>query len=306
MDSASYSERKQIAANALPPLQEAVPPSARRKIALAFANFFRNNQTYWNVGQGEDAVEKALKKLSVSHGEDFGAYPTTDQLLDYMQRPELLDEQFLDCVEYAMEAAAGLALFDREVSWKATHEVWGSLRRDVNRIFTMSGAGYELTDISTIVPKSSDALHSQVIEPALLLTRRPGFASTNECYMKAIDCLRKGDTKEACTNARRALESALKTIAKQQGDWKGKGGAALSDKAQLKELIQAALASRLLPSSWEATFNGFRPFLESTVPSVTNPPSHGSAEPLVVPKEIAEFAIASVAAVLVLLIERST
>jgi hypothetical protein len=147
----------------------------------------------------------------------------------------------------------------------------------VNRFLREANVRYQFERYRW-VDVSSGYVHEQVIRPALDVLDRDGFAGALEEFKSALDHARAGRTKEAATDATKALESTIKCICKEKG-W------AYPDHATAQPLFQVMVAHDLLDDWMENGFMG--------VVTIRNrATAHGQGtEPRPLPRHVAELAI---------------
>jgi hypothetical protein len=128
--------------------------------------------------------------------------------------------------------------------------------------------------------------HAEIIKPALLLLSDKRFAGANDEFLKAHEYYRKGETKEALTNAAKCLESTLKIICAIK-KWP------VDPNATAKALIEKVFAEGLIPLYLQSQFASLRSLLESGAPTIRNKESaHGQgAEVKTVPPHLAQLGI---------------
>lgn len=168
--------------------------------------------------------------------------------------------------------------------------------RELNQRFEENGLGYRYEG-GQIVLIASEYLHAEAAVPALRLVRDSRFAGPDEEFLRAHEHLRAGRNKEAIASANAAFESTMKAICEERG-W------SYDPKAAAKQLVAVLLANGLFPS-WSSDYlNGLeKVFL--TLPTVRNKTSgHGQgAEVVEVPRHFASYALHTLAANIVFLIE---
>lgn len=118
--------------------------------------------------------------------------------------------------------------------------------KGVNRFLREANVRYQFEGYRW-VDVSSGYVHEQVIRPALDALDRPGFAGALEEFKAALDRLREGKTKDAATEATKALESTVKCICVARG-WN------YPLNANAKQLFDVIAGNGLVPTWVE---NGF-------------------------------------------------
>ncbi len=159
----------------------------------------------------------------------------------------------------------------------------------VNRFLREAGVRYQFEGYRW-VDVSSGYVYDQVIRPALDALDRDGFAGALEEFKSALDHARAGRTKEAATEATKALESTIKCICNKRG-W------TYPDNATAKPLFGVMVAHGLLEAWMENGFMG--------VVTIRNKATaHGQGtEPRPLPRHVAELAINLAASHIIALME---
>lgn len=168
---------------------------------------------------------------------------------------------------------------------------------ELNRRFLQNGIGYQYVSME-IVRVDSQFLHSEVVKPALVLLRKPGFEGPEQEFRKAFEHYRRGNNKEAIAEALKALESTLRTICTVRR-W------IHDENATARKLLEAVFGNGLIPSHLESHFGALRTALESGLPTLRNKTSgHGQGpEPRDIPRYYAAYALHLAAADIVFLVE---
>ncbi len=116
---------------------------------------------------------------------------------------------------------------------------------------------------------NSRYIHAEAIKPAISLLNTAGFDGALEEFLDAHEHYRKGEMKEAMSNALKAFESTMKAICDKNG-WGYKEG----DTA--RTLVKIVLDNELVPRYMETHFAGLHSTLEAGLPTVRNKNSgHG-------------------------------
>jgi len=134
-------------------------------------------------------------------------------------------EEFLDFLE---------DIFRVEGFWRHQHRA-PELVAQLNDLLRVDGLPYSVTDLVTepvmvsafgdhemestrvreyprLIPRDSEPIQQEVIEPVLALLSRSEFAAADAEYLAALDDLRKGDYEDCLTKCCSAFESAMKII----------------------------------------------------------------------------------------------
>lgn len=167
---------------------------------------------------------------------------------------------------------------------------------EINARFREHGIGFEYD--GEIIRIDTELVHAEAVKPALALLREKRYAGAEQEFLSAYSHYRKGDNKEALTNALKALESTMKIICAKRG-WEF----AATDSA--KKLIQACMTNGLIPSFWQSHFTSLRSMLEASVPTARNKTSgHGQgAVTQTVPDHLASYVLQMTASTIVFLVK---
>ena len=211
---------------------------------------------------------------------------STDQALDLIEYAlRVLDQQIRHLDPYFYQVRTGVTLDPDAVI------------QEFNARCRENGVGYSY-EYGRIIPSSSPYIHSQVVDPALVLVNDEGFRGAQEEFLKAHGHLRRGDYPSAIVDAGKAFESAMKTVCARKR-W------AYEPTAAAKALVATLLKNGFFPSYMETHLTQLRCLLESGVPVVRNKEgAHGQGpEPVEVPRQVAEYAIHLTAANIVLMVK---
>ena len=139
---------------------------------------------------------------------------------------------------------------------------------ELNHRFKEHCVGYQFEG-GEIVRMDSQYVHSEVMKPAISLLNTAGFDGALEEFLDAHKHYRKGEMKEAISNALKAFESTMKAICDANG-WSYK------ERDTAKSLVKAVLDNGLVPRYMEKHIAGLRNTLEGGVPTLRNKNSgHG-------------------------------
>jgi hypothetical protein len=147
----------------------------------------------------------------------------------------------------------------------------------VNRFLREANVHYQFEAYRWVDVTSSYA-YKEVIRPALDALDRPGFAGALEEFKSALDHGRAGRTKEAATDATKALESTVKCICKERG-W------SYPDSAPAQRLFQVMVEHGILEDWMEGGFMGVAIIRNKAT-------AHGQGtHPRPLPRHLADLAI---------------
>jgi hypothetical protein len=166
---------------------------------------------------------------------------------------------------------------------------------ELNYRFTEHGVGYQY-EAGQIIRVDSQLIHDQVVKPALSLLSSKEYAGAQEEFLRAHEHYRKGRTKEALSEARKAFESTLKCICNKR-KW---GYDPAKDTAHT--LISIVLKENLVPQFWQSQLSGLRSLLEGVTTAPNKLAVHGQGMfPTEVPMHIAAYVLHATASAIVLL-----
>jgi hypothetical protein len=237
-----------------------------------------------------DVVERTLaRELGVHHlGASESSHPL-DKCNSHLRRAST--DEALDIIELSFQLA--LEQTEGRLSAPAIKEAVDEL----NHRFREHGLGYQFVG-EQLIRVDSAYVHTEVVEPALILLHTQGFAGAEEEFLRAHDHFRKGNNKEAVVEALKAFESTMKTICDAR-NWPYPGG------ATAKQLISIVLDNGLIPSYMQHYSSGLITVLEAGLPTTRNKTSgHGQGStPSPIPDYLAAYALHIAAANIVLLVE---
>jgi len=169
---------------------------------------------------------------------------------------------------------------------------------ELNCRFKEHGVGYQFEG-GEIVRVDSQCIHTEVVKPAVSLLNTAGVDGALEEFLDTHKHYRKGEMKEAMSDALNAFESVMKAICDENG-WSYK-----KDGDTAKALIKAVLDNGLIPPYIQTHFAGLRSTLEAGLPTVRNKNSgHGQGRsPKQVPGHLAGYALHLAATNIVFLVE---
>ena len=130
-------------------------------------------------------------------------------------------------------------------------------------------------------------MHASVVKPTLEFLNEQSFEGAEQEFLKAFEYRRKGDNKNAISEASKSFESTMKTIC----DRRGFIYDAKNDTA--KKLISILIDNNFLPAYLDSHLTGLRSTLESGLPTVRNRiGGHGQGTTIInVSDELTEYAL---------------
>jgi hypothetical protein len=144
---------------------------------------------------------------------------------------------------------------------------------EVNQALKRHDIGYSFVNMH-VVRVDSNFLHSEVVEPALRLLQRSGFAGAEAEFLSAHKHFRSGNVDEyedALVDALKAFESTMKEICTRK-EWSFD-----PTRDTASRLIDTVLSNGLVPDYLNSQFGALKSLLESGIPTVRNRSAgHGS------------------------------
>ena len=199
----------------------------------------------------------------------------------------LLDGEDVDAVLSLIELTFNLAeeMFV-PVNERRTIQALNDAIEELNHRFLEHKIGYQYQS-GQIISVESLYLHTEVVAPAIALLHDANFTGPLQEFMNAHGHYRKGEFKEAITDAGNAFESTMKAICDARR-WEY-----AATKANASILIAILFEKQLIPSEMQSHFNALRSTLESGVPTIRNRSGRGAhgqgSIPLDVPNYLASL-----------------
>lgn len=167
---------------------------------------------------------------------------------------------------------------------------------EINLRFREHGLGYEFSS-GQIIRIDSELVHAEAVKPALSLIADKAYAGAQEEFLNAYDHYRKGNHKEAVTEAAKAFESVMKTILSKRG-WTH------SPTDPAAKLIAALYDGGLLPPFWQNYTTGLRMMLEGIPTPRNKNAAHGQGSvPTEMPSHLAGYILHMTASTIVFLVK---
>lgn len=252
-------------------------------------NCFNNTRLdFWESTCSGFAREKGLKCiLSLDEKESNCAYA----LEDYIDTCD--DYDFLDLLDYLV----GYVFGSVEFTMSHTPEQVTDAIDELNARFKQHSLGYEFIN-GELIKKTNEIMHVNVVKPALGLLHDRVFEGAEQEYLKAYDCFKKCDNKNAILEATKSFESVMKTICK-------KNNYTYDEKDTARKLIRILEENSFFPSYLNSHISGIRTTLESGAPTLRNKMAgHGQGDSVVeVSDEYVEYALNLVATNIVFLVK---
>jgi hypothetical protein len=284
---------------------EVLPQEFRVQVVqIAFEALGNFNQAAKDCGMSHPSNDfwiSILKTMLREKGQFFlsqkaGPNPV-EQCMDYIMTAPTGDA--LDIIEVIFSNVDGVRSmhpFDRQHFGLSDPN---AAIAELNARFREHGIGYQFA-LGKIVRVDSQYLHVEAVKPALELLHGAGglFSGPLEEFLKAHEKYRKGEGKEAITDAGKAFESTMKAICTARK-------CPYDHKANASDLIKIIFENGLIPPWMQSQFTALRSLLESGPPTPRNKVgAHGQGPvPVNVPEHLVRYALNLAASNIVFLIE---
>ncbi|WP_440969656.1 STM4504/CBY_0614 family protein [Peribacillus frigoritolerans] len=243
-----------------------------------------------------DYIHKALCREYGLHSLSEDGYTSIDQCYNFLHEEESV-ERVLDIIELSFR------LIDTEIRgekifWaeKGITQPPDFAIEELNKRFQEHGIGYQYLN-GKIVRVDSDYIYREAVEPAVNLMFGEGFEGASEEFMNSHEHFKKGNDKEAVTEALKGFESTMKTIFIKKG-WE------LPPKQTASPLIAGLFAKELIPSNLQTQLNSLKTTLEGLATIRNQTTAHGQGEKSVkIPRHLVAYALHLCATNIVFLIE---
>ena len=171
---------------------------------------------------------------------------------------------------------------------------------DLNHRFLENSIGYQYQS-GRIISVESQYVHQEIVEPAIALLHDANFNGPLQEFMDAHGHYRKGEMKDAITDAGNAFESTMKAICDARG-WDYD-----ETRSVASALIGVLFDNQLIPREMQSHFTALRATLVSGVPTVRNSGGRGAhgqgIAPVDVPDYVARYCLNLTASNIVLMME---
>lgn len=211
------------------------------------------------------------------------------------------DPHFLDAIEYLVHwdgwrylGGRHEMVIDRlneflnvdDLPYFVTMPAWETWNEDKEGHITQ---WTRIREQAKVIPKESQAIHENAIEPALQLLRQPAFLNANSEFMAALEDFRHGKFGDCVTKCNSSYESVMKVICGQRGFGYAQGDTTA-------KLIRTIMQKTEMDTFWE------QPLM--TVGTLRNKlsTSHGAGEQQkIVPNHVAKFTLNMTASAIIFL-----
>ncbi|HZU70928.1 MAG TPA: hypothetical protein VFA09_26870 [Ktedonobacteraceae bacterium] len=252
-------------------------------------------------GRWETLFSRYTREMGIFHLENDPDANPYEQCLRYIQAAPT--EQTLDFIDCAFQ------FIDRDLRQDSEYIVHVPGRGyqvrlvdeaivELNQRFQEHHIGYQFQN-GELIKQTDQYLHEEVVLPALTLLTGPQFRGAQDEFLSAHRHYREQRYKEAVADALKAFESTMKSILDDRG-WHYE-----RERDTARNLLQILFDHQLIPAMLQSQFTQLRGLLESGLLPVRNRTSgHGQgAEPVALPKYIAEYALHVAAANIVFLVQ---
>jgi hypothetical protein len=252
--------------------------------------YSRDTNELWKVLHDRLCREYGIFLLS-----NRGETPA-DKCVYFVQEDKSID-RVLDIIELSFRLIDNVVRnYEREWRKMGITQNPDSAIEELNKRFQEHGIGYQYLN-GQIVRVDSDYIYREAVEPAVNLLFKEGFEGASEEFLKANEHFRKGNDKEAVTEALKSFESTMKTIFVKKG-WE------LPSKLTAAPLIVGLFAKELIPSNLQTQLNSLKTTLEGLATIRNQNTGHGQGEKSVkIPRHLVAYALHLCATNIVFLIE---
>lgn len=220
-----------------------------------------------------------------------------DSKCKYFLQNEKSIERCLDIIELSFRVI-DRAVREEKHRWRdmGIKQNPDSAIEELNKRFQEHGLGYQYIE-GIIVRVDSEFIHKEAVEPAVHLLFSEGFEGASEEFFKAHEHFRKGNDKEAVTEALKAFESVMKTIFI-KNKWE------LPPKQTAAPLILELFQKEIIPSNLQTQLTSLKTTLEGLATIRNKNTGHGQGEKSVkIPRHLVAYALHLCATNIVFLIE---
>lgn len=247
-----------------------------------------NNKGWENI---RHQVRKSKGVLTLSNKRN----PKED-CIGYLFKETKVDE-WLDIVEVSFRYIDLVLSHDNYPESKGITKTPKDAIDELNHFFQESDMGYQYEN-GFIIRIDNQMIHSQIVKPALQFLSDPRFSGPQEEFLNAHAHYRKGEYKDANTDALNALESTMKTICDLNG-WSYEKGSTAS------VLLKVLRKNKFFPDYLSKSFEQLVATMISGLPKIRNQEGgHGQgAKPKQTPSYVAGYALHLAAAKILFLSE---
>ena len=237
-----------------------------------------------------DTLAAELGRFYLERANEFPWADCLDFILEGRDVDHVLS--LIELVFYSVENEVGSLPRRRQIAADAIDEL--------NHRFLEHSIGYQYQS-GRIISVESQYVHQEIVEPAIALLHHANFNGPLQEFMDAHAHYRKGEMKDAITDAGNAFESTMKAICDARG-WNYD-----KTKSVASTLIGILFDNELIPREMQSHFTALRATLVSGVPTVRNPGGRGAhgqgITPVDVPDYVAQYCLNLTASNIVLMME---
>lgn len=275
---------------------DSIPQPLKVQIIHIWKDTIGNNEKGWEYIHDSLARENGVFDLSPRSG----YVDKMSKCFDFLLVAEL--ENALDIVEFTFLYIDQICrrYSSLEQNILQVKQQPDSAIEELNYRFKEHAIGYEFIS-GRLMRIDSQLIHEEAIRPAINLLYETNFKGANNEFLKAHSHYRKGNYKEAISEALKSFESTMKTICQRKNY-------PFKETDTASKLISIIIDNGLVPTYLTSHFTGLRTTLEAGVPTVRNKDSgHGQGEAVVViPEHLASYAINLAATNIVFLVKAYT
>ena len=285
---------------------DTLPSPLRTQIVQTMWEVLGDRDEYHNHYDSGASIQVIYKSIVSVLRKEIGVFKlppeqrsNRDNYLDELTN-FIVDEPKVELVLSAIELVCrGIEISASKVNYRRNRfaeNVAKDAIAEINARLKSHGIGYEYD--GEIIRVDAEHVHVEAVKPALALLRNKNYAGAEQEFRSAFGHYRKGQTKEALSDALKSIESTMKIICDKR-IWEY----APTDTA--KNLIAICLNNGLIPAFWQSHFAGLRTMLESSVPTARNKTSsHGQGVSIqTVPDHLAGYALNMTASTIVFLVK---
>lgn len=260
----------------------------------AFGRKMRHDIKYDNVKAFDTIVQILLKEYGLLRlTEEVPAHSPQYFFNWFLQEDEV--ERCLDGVELCCKIIDS-AIRENIDDWKPEPLISpDEALQDINQRFIEAGVGYQY-ESGQIIRIDNQAVHKEVILPALQMLSKKMYSGANAEFLNAHDHYRKGNYPECLADCLKAFESTMKVICDKR-KWK------YDQKDTASKLIEIVLDNGLIPEFLKGQFTALQGLLKSGIPTIRNRQGgHGQgAQPNSPPEYMASYQLHQTAATILML-----
>lgn len=236
------------------------------------------------------AIRRMLEKYSewnsFNNDENFTLEKTEETLKTFYGEEELWVNNtecryFSGLYGFFIENGYSSEVLDIIEAWcdNAESSKVAKCEKELNDLFEIHNSPWRIVN-ATVFLVDSEYLHDEVVAKTLRLMRENSMEGALEEFNEAVSCLTGGKTKDAVIKAHKSVESVMKTVLGAQTHRFG-------------ELLADLIKSGIIPDYYKKFLRHFEELVIGSAKERNRPGTgHGQgAEPIEVPRSLAEFAV---------------